>query len=102
MILKKLKSENGESIVEVLAAILIASLSVAFLTASVMTAVNMDRAAEAADAGYYESITAAETKALPDGDGKVTIQGSGKNKDIEIQFYGGDDMYSYQKQEVGP
>lgn len=102
MIFKKLKSENGESLVEVFAAILIASLSVAFLTISVMTAVNMNRAAESADKRYYDSITAAETKPAPtDGsappEGKVTIQGNGSTKIYDISFYGGDGMYSYQK-----
>lgn len=104
MIFKKLKSENGEGLVEVFAAILIASLSVAFLTVSVMTAVNMNRAAESADKRYYDSITAAETKPA-DGtappEGKVTIQGNGSEANYDISFYGGDGMYSYQKKQGG-
>lgn len=60
--MKKIHSDRGESLIEVLAAILIASLSVALMFGCIMISTNMDEDAKALDEQYYLDLTAADAQ----------------------------------------
>lgn len=94
----KLKSQRGETLVETMASIIIAVLSVALLFTCVMAGAQIDRMAQDADVAYYADLTAAEMQMGEGKSGKVTIIGSGTTE-IPISLYGGayggEGMYSY-------
>lgn len=103
----KLNSQQGETLVEILASILIASLSVALLFTCVMASVQIDRSAQKADEAYYKALTAAETQTddpeHPTKSGKVTIENGSVEEKLDITLYGGEGVYAYAKTEVaGP
>lgn len=58
----KIKSNKGETLIETLVSILIAALSVALLTTSVMAAARMNKTARDADAEFYKKLEAAELR----------------------------------------
>lgn len=101
---RKLRDARGETLVEVLASILIAALSVALLFSAVMASARMDRSAEQTDDTFHASLRAAEEQdeedavTVPD-DAKVTVE----NKDPfvvataepSVIFYGGNGAISY-------
>ena len=100
---RKLKDTRGETLVEMLASILIAALAVALLFTCCMASVQMGGQARAADERYYENLSAAEGRTGLENTGKVNVEGNGGNVAVEIQLYGGDGMYSYQwKEKVTP
>ena len=104
---RKLKDTRGETLVEMLASILIAALSVAVLFTCCLASVEMGRESRAADEKYYEALSEAERRdKLPEKPedppppaetGKVTVVGNNTSKDITIDLYGGEEMYSYKK-----
>lgn len=103
----KLNSQQGETLVEVLASILIASLSVALLFTCVMASVQIDRSAQKADEAYYKALSIAETQDSTDTDyptssGKVTIKNGSATKELDITLYGGEGVYAYAKKVAGP
>ena len=57
---EKLQSSRGETLVEVLASILICALSITLLFGAVMASASMDRTAQEADSRYYQALTKAE------------------------------------------
>ena len=96
---KKLRSQLGETLVEVLASILIASLSVAMLLGGVAASANLGRQADTADEYFYETLTAAEARQAPatsevSSPGVALTQG-GTSIPIPVQVYGGGGLYSY-------
>lgn len=109
---RKLHDNRGETLVEMLASILIAALSVAVLFTCCLASVEMGRESRAADEKYYEALSEAERREkLPEKPedppppvetGKVTVggkdaKGDDASKDITINLYGGEEMYSYKK-----
>lgn len=102
----KWKNNRGETLVEVLASILIGSLSVALLFSMTMASANMDRSAKAADKVFNDSLNKAENQAdaseadaaiVPAGS-KVTVKNSsisGSDKELSVTFYGGRGALSY-------
>lgn len=101
MVGRKLKDSRGETLVELLASILIAALSVALLFTCCMTAAAMGRDTREADGRYYEALSAAEGKTRkedePSVTAKVTVTGNGGVDTINVFLYGGEEMYSYSK-----
>lgn len=98
--MKKLHDSRGETLVEVLASILIASLSVALLFGCIMASSSMDRKAGELDGKHYEALTAAEAQEdteAPAGKVKVTNAKNSKEKNLDIKIYGGEGMYSYKR-----
>lgn len=99
--MKKLKDRRGETLVEVLASILIASVSVALLFGCVMASSHMDRRAGETDGDHYAALTAAETRSgSPVSEGvKVKIVNIGNNGEGEltVDIYGGAGTYSYKR-----
>ncbi len=97
--MKKLGDRRGETLVEVLASILIAALSVTLLFGCIMASSNMDREAKGLDQKHYEALTAAETRSGVGTSGKVNIQNNKNSvtKDLPVEIYGGGGMYSYKR-----
>lgn len=95
----KLKSSRGETLVETMAAVLIAALSVAMLLGGVTVSVRLGRHADETDAYFYETLTAAETRQTPVTDGVsspvVRITSGGTSISLPVQVYGGEGLYSY-------
>lgn len=97
--MKKLRDSRGETLVEVLASILIASLSVALLFGCVMASSNMDRGAKKLDKEHYEALTAAEAQSGTGISGTVKLQNiknSGKGS-LSVEIFGDAGLYSYKK-----
>lgn len=98
--MKKIRDDRGETLVEVLASILIASLSVALLFGCVMASSNMDRDAKKLDGEHYAALTAAEVQEDTEAPaGKVEVKNSKNSTEekLDIQLYGGAGLYSYKR-----
>lgn len=97
--MKKLRDSRGETLVEVLASILIASLSVALLFGCVMASTNMDRDAKKLDKEHYEALTAAEMQSGTGTSGTVKIQNPNNSMEesLSIEIYGDTGLYSYKR-----
>ena len=99
--MKKLQENRGEMLVEVLASILIASLSVALLFSCVTASSKMDGSAQNVDESHYAALSAAEgqTGTPVSGTDTVTIKntGTGGEQSVEIEIYGGAETYSYKR-----
>lgn len=100
--IKKLRDDRGETVVELLASILIGALSVALLFSAVTVSVRMDRTARETDEKLYESMRQAEERSseiepLPAGGiSAVTISTDGSTDiTLPVTFYGGRDVISY-------
>ena len=85
---RKLKSRRGETLVESLCAVLIASLSAALLAGMVTAASNMNISARENDAKLYSSISDAETFAGDARTGEITVTVGSKTTDAAVQVYG--------------
>lgn len=95
---QKLRSQQGETLVEVLACILIAALSVSMLFGGVVASLHINEAADLRDADYYQIFTAAESQTTPLSDSatvKVVNPGTGMEKNLDIHLYGGEGAVSY-------
>lgn len=98
--MKKLRDDRGETLVEVLAAILVASLSVALLFSCVMASSDLDVKAKSVDEDYYQALSAADGQEGASSSGQVTISSKDKenvSKDMTIDIYGGEGLYSYRR-----
>lgn len=97
---RKRDSERGETLVEVLASVLVCVLSVTLLFGAVTAAERMGESTDKADKDYYAALTAAETYTepaeMPKKEGTLTITGAG-TANIGIDIYGGSGIYSYKK-----
>lgn len=101
---RKLKCNRGETLVEVLAAILIGALSVALLFTAVMASARMDKTARETDGKYKDVLAAAEGRTtvfnpfadtVSDDDKKVTVANGSSEANVSVTFYGGDGALSY-------
>lgn len=110
--LKLLQDNRGETLVEVLASVVVATLSISLLFGCIMVSTQMDAKARAADEQHYENLTAADAQAsaslaeeapafVP---GIVTITrtdpapGAAETDPVatpSVMIYGDDGMYSY-------
>ena len=108
----KMRGSRGETLVETLAAILIASLSVALLFTFVTAAGDMDKKAREKDYGYtdeagvkhvgdYEALSKAEKSDDSDTSAvssTVNVSGTGgATPTFSVKIYGGNGMYSYKE-----
>lgn len=98
----KLKSQRGETLVEIMASVLVAALSVALLFSCVMAASQINSTARESDEKYYATLTAAEKQETAAGGGTVKIAGNGSTETLDISLYGGSGMYSYARGVTGP
>ncbi len=100
---RKLHDSRGETLVEVLASILISALSVALLFGGIMASVRMDKTAAEADEVHYAMLSAAETQeetpaartGLEIEGGAAGTGGASPKKTFSVDLYGGGGMYSY-------
>lgn len=102
---RKLNDARGETLVEVLCAILIGVLSVAMLFSMVMASVNLNRGAKAADESLATDLSDAEVRGTQVTDPMISAANvTVKNKDPastapvatpSVKFYGGDNAVSY-------
>lgn len=96
----KLHSCRGESLVEVLASILIATLSVGLLLGGVAVSANLERHADQSDENFYQTLNAAEERRTPVTEGvkpspDIQIFQGGTSIQIPICIYGGEGLWSY-------
>ena len=108
---RKFKDSRGETLVEVLASILISTLSIALLLGGIMASVRIDGQAWDMDKEYYQYLSAAETHDSTETEGgaakpgTLVIQntaGAALSNTFAIQLYGGSGMWSYGLEGAGP
>lgn len=98
---RKWKDSRGETLVEVLASILIGTLSAALLFSTVLASVNIGRTAKAADEVFGTSLKAAERQTDVTGNNVIKIAVKGPNdvttgeKEVIANFYGGKEAWSF-------
>lgn len=98
----KLKSQRGETLVELMASILISTLSVGLLLGAVAVSANLNRQAEKADETFYTALTAAESRTGESHPGTVTVaETGGSSVSLHIDVYGGDGLWSYARNAGG-
>ena len=98
---KKLSQNRGETLVEVLAAVLIAALSVALLFGGVMASSTIGRSALTSDKSFYEDLSGAESQKEAGTDLTVTVSREGASTEptkLTVKRYGGAGAYSYAKE----
>lgn len=104
---RKLKESRGETVIEVLASVLVCALSVALLVSGIMAGASMDTTARGMDEDYYKYLSAAETFDAAEMEGgaakeaTLRITGTG-TQDVSVELYGGSEMYAYKVKETGP
>lgn len=99
---RRLASAAGETLVETLAAILVAALSVTLLVGGVNAAAQIDRAAQTAGDDFYADLTAAEGQAGESAPITVTVTARSESfqAKIDADLYGGEgDLRAYARQE---
>lgn len=107
----KLRNARGETLIEVLASVLVGALSVALLFGCAMVCVRLDRDATTADAEHAKALTDAEIQQTPAEnaalfapsvtDTRVTVtrlDGTGTPAKITVAYYGGKGAVSYKLQ----
>lgn len=97
---KKLCSQRGETLVELMVSILIATLSVGLLLGGVAVSVNINRQAQKADTYFYETLSLAESQKEPLTDGiapkpTIDLEENAKTIRIPVQVFGGTGLYTY-------
>lgn len=100
---RKLSACRGETIAEVLVAILVAGLSVALLAGMITAATRLNATARKADAALYSELAAAEgrTKILEEtGSAQLTLDGDTYH--IPVTVYGVQDGLTAYGKAVGP
>lgn len=104
---RKLRDSRGETLVEVMASVLISALSVALLFGGVMASVHMDAGARERDEAYYAALSAAELQAGPAAaEGVVRLEAGdgpagGPGLELPVSLYGGGETYAYALDDAG-
>lgn len=104
---EKLQNSRGETLVEVLASVLVCTLSIMLLLGAVTASANIDLQAQSADAEFYDALSRAERQGPDDGFSaggalKVTNK-DGAFKDITgLSFYGREQLLSYAADSPAP
>ena len=91
----KLRSSRGETLVEVLAAVLVATLSVGLLMGGVAASAGINRQADRSDEAFYETLTAAESRTGTSASGNVLMAEGAESISLPVLVYGGEDLWSY-------
>ena len=94
--MKTLRNDRGETLVEALASILIATLSILVLFTGLAVAFQMNQAARRTDETFYQRLNAAErqTEAVAQGQVKVELGGAAPVT-FDVDVFGGEGLYSY-------
>lgn len=107
---RKLRNSRGETLVELLASILICFLSVLLLFGAIGAAGNMDLTARASDARYYDDLSKAERQSgtdacFPPPAARITVTNASETVALDedkLVFYGTERLLSYAVTEGGP
>lgn len=108
---RKWKDALGETLVEVMASILIGALSVVLLFTAVMSSSKLDKTAQTVDGDFEKALAAAEEQTTPASSSvvpsgtTVTVRNDAvaepnKEKAVDVTFFGGEGALSYKLQEV--
>lgn len=92
---EKLKSNKGETLVEVLVSILIVALVTAMLAYAITTAAQINKKVENVDKIYTDGVNAVSVRTELNTSGKITIQGSNAQN---IKFYGDENLVTFELQ----
>ena len=104
---KKIKAQNGETLIEAMVSLLIAMLAMMFLTTSVMAAAHINKATREADEAFEEELKYAEGRM--EGEDREAEQKellidfqTLDDVRVDVDVYGGKDsrLISYEKMEV--
>lgn len=112
---EKWRDERGDTLIEVLASILVMALSILLLFGAVLASGRINKDAKKADDDYYKVLNAAERQDDASGDvadssivpADATVKISHEDgsmtppsKDVNVRFYGGEGALSYKY--IGP
>lgn len=104
---EKLRNSRGETLVEVLASVLICALAITLLVGAVTVSANINRQAQEADSEYYKALSRAEAQkerletllGVDVSSGlKISVVNNQTNPNrtlINVCFYGSDRLLSY-------
>ena len=97
---RKLRGSRGETLVEVMASIVIGSLSVALLFGAIMASARIDESARRMDGTYYTALSDAEaqTAPMPEAPGTAELRYTADGVEmppLPVALYGGKDAASY-------
>lgn len=84
---RKLSQNRGETLVEVLAAVLVASLSIALLFGGIMASSSLERTVQTEDETFFQDLSAAERQGS--GDAIKDDRGSEKSIKVTVSRAGG-------------
>ena len=104
LIHKKIRSRSGETMAEVLVALLIIALSSMLLVSMISTAASIDARTRERDKTFYEDLSRAETRTAAGGaagTGEVIITGGSASQTIHVTIYGGNGLTSYERTPSG-
>ena len=99
--MRKLRSKSGETLAEVLVAILVVAVSASLFLGMVAVSARINRQAVKADARFYKAMSLlecfeAEEGAVEQRSGSLRVEGSGVAEELPVTVFYGDDMVSYQ------
>lgn len=101
-IAEKLRSRRGESLVEILAAVLVCALSVLLLASASMAAGNMNHVSSDQDKTYYGALNHAEARDTATGSDTLTVSVDRGTSEAgygpvyaSVSLYGGEGVYSF-------
>lgn len=105
-LLNKLRSKAGESLVEVLCAILIFTMASVGMYSMVMAANNINATAKEADQKFQENMLIVEKADGTGAAGTVTMtytdsNGNAHNFSADVKVYQSGDLFSYFKKDAG-
>lgn len=99
---QKLRDDRGETLVEVMASVVVAALSVVLLFGAVTASVQAGKSARRMDEEYYAALSAAEAQTVPmqeEPSGTVLVKyrqnGVETSLFVTVDFYGGRGAVSY-------
>ena len=96
----RLSSRRGETLVETLAAILVAALSVVLLVGGITAASRIGQRTAELDGRFYAQLTAAEGQEGAGTDIKITVQPeNGLKVTIPASLYGEGDLWAYARRD---
>ncbi len=99
--IQKLRSNRGETMVEMLVSMLILTLSICLLVTMIAVSYQFDRQARELDKAYKDELSAAENPGGTDVDGKVILNPKNfvgvppQEVDVKIYSKSGSDLKSY-------
>lgn len=94
---EKVRDNRGETLIEVMAAVVVTALSIALLFGTIMACTKIDQSARQSDQEHYSALTKAEVQNEGAGEVSVTVVNKGNNAQnvLKATLYGEKNVYSY-------